>query len=147
VFRSNLKVPAECSGDKIAVSADWLRNHPDDLGLFTHELTHVVQSYPDSNPGWLTEGLADYARYLYGPQEQPGWTLPRRLSPKQSYKDGYGTTARFLLWLDNRHPGIVDKLNRRMQEREFKVADFKTLTDLDIDALWGTCVAELGPNR
>ena len=57
-------------------SFEWLRKHPDDIGLFTHELVHVVQAYPKSDPTWLTEGLADYARHSYGPKKQPGWALP-----------------------------------------------------------------------
>lgn len=142
-FDRNLKSPAHCVGDRITVGVDWITKHPDDVGLLTHELTHAVQHYPKSDPGWLTEGIADYARHLYGPAVQPGWKLPAKLSEKQSYTNSYNVTARFLVWLDEKHPGSVDKLHRRMQRREFEMDDFKTFTGSDVDALWKQCVAEL----
>lgn len=147
VLERGLRAPGQCSGAKIAVSVEWLRKHPDDIGLFTHELVHVVQAYPKADPTWLTEGLADYARHLYGPKQQPGWALPQRLTEKQSYKDGYGATARFLLWLETRHPGTVDKLNRRMQAQEFAEKDFQTFTGHSLDALWEECVRDLEKPR
>lgn len=144
VFQRGLKNAGQTSGATITVSVEWLKVQPDDLGLLTHELTHVVQAYPSPEPGWLTEGVAEYARHLYGPKEQPGWTLPAQLSLNQSYKDGYGITGRFLLWLDARHPGVVEKVHRRMQDREFVVDDFRTLTGRTVDALWEECVRDLG---
>ena len=143
VLARDIKVPAYCSNATITVSVEWLQKHPDDLGVLTHELTHAVQAYPNSDPGWLTEGLADYARHLYGPKEQPGWALPAQLTAKQSYKDSYRVTGRFLLWLDDKHPGVVDKLHRRMQDREFAIEDFRTFTGTAIDELWEDSVREL----
>ena len=143
VLARGIKVPAYCSNATITVSVEWLQKHPDDLGVLTHELTHAAQAYPNSDPGWLTEGLADYARHLYGPKEQPGWALPAQLSTKQSYKDSYRVTGRFLLWLDDKHPGVVNKLHRRMQDREFAIEDFRTFTGTAIDELWEDSVREL----
>jgi hypothetical protein len=120
-----------------------MTQHPEDIGVVAHELTHSVQGYPRGVPGWFTEGMADYARQVYGPKEQPGWALPRRLNEKQSYKDSYRVTGRFFLWLDAKHPGILDKLHRRAQDREFDVADFKMITGSTIDELWAECVKEL----
>ena len=142
VFAPGLKIPAQCSGHQIEVSTDWLRKHPDDIGLLTHELTHVVQAYPPNEHGWLTEGIADYARQLYGPDKQPGWKLPDRLRATQSYTDSYGTTARFLVWLDAKHPGTVDKVHRRMQEGGFRTDEFRGLTGSGVDELWRAAVAD-----
>ncbi|HTN02918.1 MAG TPA: basic secretory protein-like protein [Planctomycetaceae bacterium] len=142
-FDPKLDIPAHCSGDRVTVSIKWLKAHPDDIGLLTHELTHAVQAYPDSNPGWLTEGIADYARKQYGPEKQPGWNFPDRLSSQQSYTNSYGVTARFLVWIEEKHPGTVDTLHRRMQEREFRLEDFQTATGKTVDELWRECVAEL----
>jgi hypothetical protein len=114
VFERTLRVPAYCSGSRITINIDWLQKHPDDIGLLTHELTHAVQAYPRGNPGWFTEGFADYTRQLYGPEKQPGWSLPKRLTEKNSYRESYRVAARFLLWLDAKHPGAVDKIHRRM---------------------------------
>lgn len=143
VIEADLKVPAQCGGNRIQVSADWLRKHPDDIGLLTHELTHAVQAYPQGGPGWLTEGIADYARQRYGPSEQPGWSLPRRLTERQSYRDSYRTAARFLVWLDEKHPGTVDKVHRSLQGRAFQLTDFETITGKPLDTLWDDCVRDL----
>ncbi len=143
IFDPKLDIPAHCSGDRVTVGIKWLKAHPDDIGLLTHELTHTVQAYPDSNPGWLTEGIADFARKVYGPEKQPGWNFPARLSSQQSYTNSYGVTARFLVWIDTKHPGTVDTLHRRMQDREFRLEDFKTATGKTVDELWRECVEEL----
>lgn len=141
VFRKGMKIPAAASNGRISISIDWLKKHPNDVGLLTHELTHLVQHYPSPEPGWLTEGLADYARELYGPKEAAGgWSLPRRLTEKQSWKDSYRTTARFLMWLDKEYPGSVDQLHRRMQDRDFELGHFKSITGKSIEELWSACV-------
>jgi hypothetical protein len=141
VFKNKMAVPAAASGSEISVSIEWLKQHPQDIALLTHELTHIVQQYDGSPPGWMTEGIADYARHVYGPRRQPGWKLPTTLTTKQSYRDGYGTTARFLLWLEGKHPGVVDKLHRRLQAQKFAVSDFKEFTGKTVDELWAQCVA------
>jgi hypothetical protein len=142
IFKRGMKAPAHCLGAKISVSVEWLKKHPDDIGLLTHELTHAVQQYPRAEPGWLTEGIADYARELYGPNEA-SWSSPRRLTATNSYKDSYQVTARFLGWLDRKHPGAVDRLHRKTQNREFTVDDFKAVTGKTVDELWAECVDEL----
>lgn len=143
-FKKGIKVPGYSHRDTVTVSVDWFQKHPEDIGLFTHELTHLVQAYPNSNPGWLTEGIADYARHVYGPEKQR-WQLPKKLRPDQSYKNSYGVTARFLVWVDEKHPGTVDKIHRRMQAQKFEVEDFVDFTGKDIDTLWRECVMELNP--
>lgn len=142
VFDPNLRAPAVCSGDKISVSTEWLRKHPNDVGLLTHELTHAVQAYPKADPGWLTEGIADYARHVYGPREDRGWKLPTRVDPKQNWTASYGVTASFLVRAEERFPGLVDKLHRRMQDREFTMDDFKAFTERDLPTLWKECMTD-----
>jgi hypothetical protein len=143
VFVKGLRVPAQCSGNKIEVSTEWLRKHPEDVALLTHEMTHAVQAYPRGNPGWLVEGIADYARQEYGPKDQADWSLPKKLTSKQKYTDAYRTTARFLIWLEARTQGSVDKLHRNMQKGQFKLTDFETIAGRPIDALWEECINDL----
>jgi len=147
VFEKGLTVPAYCSGAEIHVSVEWLTQHPEDVALLTHELTHAVQAYPPTGPSWMTEGIADYARLIYGPKVQPGWALPARLTQKQSYRDSYRITARFLQWLDEKHPGAVDKLHKLLQEGTFKLEAFQTMTGKTADELWNECVAELAEKQ
>ena len=142
-FKTGIKVPAYCTGDTITVSVEWLTEHPEDIGMLTHELTHAVQGYPKGEPGWFTEGLADYTRKIYGPKDQPGWALPEKLTPKNSYRQSYRVSARFLEWLDGKHPGAVDKLHHKMQTGEFVVEDFERVTGTPLDTLWTQCVEEL----
>lgn len=143
IFDSKLKIPAHCSGNRVTVGVDWLTKHPNDFALLTHELTHAVQGYPNGNPGWITEGIADYARHLFGPKVQQGWALPARFTDRQNYKDSYRTAGKFFLWLDEKHPGTVDKIHRSMQDRSYEVSLFKKLTDKTVDELWKDCVEDL----
>lgn len=141
VFEKGLNHPAHASRGKLTFSVEWFLKHPDDLGVMTHELTHIVQAYPGGNPGWLVEGVADYARHLYGPKSDP-WKVPAKLvEGRHRYNQGYGVTARFLLWLEEQKPGVVDELHRRMQAGTFKPAAFEELAGKNIDALWADCLA------
>lgn len=142
VFRRGIRVPAYCQGSQVTVSVEWLRQHPGDIGMLTHELTHAVQQYPQPNPSWLTEGIADYARKLYGPEEQPDWSLPE-LSPRNSWTDSYRVTARFLEWLDQTHPGTVDKLHTKLQAGAYRDDQFEEFTGVPLEKLWTQCVREL----
>ncbi|MDR9855489.1 basic secretory protein-like protein [Paenibacillus sp. VCA1] len=121
----------------IVVSSEWILNHPWDLGLFTHELTHIVQAYPryDDETWWITEGIADYVRYVYGPHHED-WKFT---DPKETdnYNGGYGVTARFLLWIEqNKNNKVVDILNKQMQQDTFNINDFKEITGQSVEDLW-----------
>jgi len=48
VVKKEISAPAWATGDEITVSGKWITQHPDDLGMMVHELTHVVQQYPNS---------------------------------------------------------------------------------------------------
>jgi len=98
-FSSNLSSPGAASDTTITLNPDWMRQHPTDVGLLTHELTLVVQQYRSGVPAWFSEGIADYARYEYGPADDD-WSLPDAVQPQDSYKQGGGIAARFLVWLE-----------------------------------------------
>jgi hypothetical protein len=138
-FKKDMNYPAGTSGGKITCSIDWFSKHPDDLGAFTHELTHVVQNYQSDAPGWLVEGIADYSRYLFGPNTT--WKLPDKLTEKNKYTQAYRVTARFLVWIEKDHKGFVQKVNRDIQQGKFTMDDFKKYAGKDVDTLWNECVA------
>ncbi|WP_162550328.1 basic secretory protein-like protein [Hymenobacter nivis] len=82
----------------------WLLKHPEDLGVVTHEVMHVVQAYPNGScPGWLTEGIADYVRYAYGvnnvrgdgsyPTTRPGKTTPTATASWPASWSGWSSTG------------------------------------------------------
>ena len=122
----------------VHVNPEWMHKHPEDIDVVTHEVMHIVQDYGDSNgPGWLTEGIADYARYKFGVNNAAaGWKLGD-LKPTQNYDNAYRVTARFLLWMEEKvKPGIVKTLDKQMRDHTFTDNTWKTLTGKTVDELW-----------
>jgi hypothetical protein len=123
---------AATSGSRITVFAGWIRAHPEDVGLVVHELVHVVQAYPSPDPGWVTEGLADYIRFWHF-EKTPQTHIDRA---KASYRDGYRTTGAFFAWLERRYPGTVKRLHRAMRESKYQDEIFRESTGQTVDELW-----------
>lgn len=61
--------------------------------MLSHELCHVIQSYPNYKAGWLVEGIADYVRFF---QFEPETKIAPPDPKKSKYTDSYRTTAAFL---------------------------------------------------
>jgi alpha-mannosidase len=123
---------------RIIFNPDWFRRNPNDLDVVTHEVMHLVQNYGRSRvPGWVAEGIADYARYRYGlHNREAGWTLTE-LQPNHHYTSSYRITARFFAWLEERRdPQIVDKLDQAAREDRFYDNIWEELTGRTIDQLW-----------
>jgi hypothetical protein len=131
---------AATSNGRIVFSSKYMTSHPTDIDIVTHETMHIVQSYGGRSgmPGWLTEGIADYVRYASGVDNAGGgWSLPK-FSEKQSYKNSYRITARFLAWLEySGHKGIVSKLDQAGRDKTYdNGAIWSKLTGKTIDELW-----------
>lgn len=123
---------------KITISSEWLRKKPEDLDVITHEVMHIVQSYPNnSGPGWLTEGIADYARHLYGVDNRgAGWSLPV-YTVENHYAQSYRVTARFLLWITQQYDEkFVVKLDKHLREKTYGEKLWKKYTGKSLDELW-----------
>jgi hypothetical protein len=117
---------------------EWFRLHPEDIDVVTHEVMHIVQDYHTGDtPGWLTEGIADYARYVYGVNNRSsGWTMPD-YNAHQSYKNAYRITARFLVWLSKKvDKSIVVRLNASLRDGTYTEDVWKRLTGKTVDQLW-----------
>lgn len=129
---------AYANNGKITISSAWLQKKPQDLDVITHETFHLVQAYPGhSGPGWLTEGIADYARFKYGVNNKKAdWSLTD-FSNKQHYDNSYRITARFLYWLtQNYDKNIVHKLDKNMRDKTYSPNLWKQYTGKTLDALW-----------
>lgn len=128
---------AATQGNVIHCNPAWFRQHPEDIDVITHEGMHVVQAYRQWDPAWLREGLADYARQKYGVNNAAAdWSLPD-YRPKQSYKDAYRVTARFLVWLEkNVKPGIAVALDGALREGNYQPETWNALTGKGVDELW-----------
>lgn len=133
-FDPKMKGAAHALGGKITISAVFVRGHPDDWGMVVHELTHVVQSYPNGGPGWLVEGIADYIRIVHFEPQAP---RPKLDPAKASYKDAYKTTAMFLDWIEQHHAaGVVVKLNAALRAGAYKDELWTQFTGKSVDELW-----------
>lgn len=123
---------------KITISSEWLRKKPNDLDVITHEVMHIVQSYPPNiGPGWLTEGIADYVRFKYGVDNVSAqWALPE-YSVGHSYTDSYRITARFLVWItENYNQNIVTLLDKHMRAATYNDNAWKKYTGKSLEGLW-----------
>ncbi len=134
VFKKDMKGVAGTSAGVISIAANWVKQHPDDYGMVIHELTHIVQAYPKADPGWLTEGIADYVRlFHFEPQAKLNGIDPER----QSYRDGYRTSASFLAWIERTHDkDIIRKLNAAMRSSRYRYDLFRQYTGHSLDRLW-----------
>ena len=138
-FDPKMKGVAHAVRDRITLSADFVRAHPDDFGMVIHELTHVVQSYPAGGPGWLVEGIADYIRIVHF---EPGAPRPK-LTRLASYKDAYKTAAMFLEWIEVKHkPSLVKELNAILRQGSYRDECWTELTGKSVDALWSEFVGQ-----
>ncbi|RYF24031.1 MULTISPECIES: basic secretory family protein [Pedobacter] len=132
------KAVAEASGNRILFSAGYMKAHPTDIDVVTHETMHIVQGYGYSaGPVWLTEGIADYVRYKYGVDNVGSkWSLPA-FNNKQSYTNSYRITARFFAWLEqNVKSGLIATLDQQLRAHQFTGESWANLTGKTIDQLW-----------
>ncbi len=134
---------AETDNGRATYNPKWLKDHPEDVDVVTHEVMHVVQAYPENAcPGWLTEGIADYVRYAYGVNNVKGnWTLPA-YKAGQNYTNSYRITARFLVWLEKNVRGtLVNELDQAARAGTYSPAIWRQKTGKNLDELWASYAA------
>lgn len=137
----NYKGVAATSGTTIAMSPEWIRKHPDDLGMVVHEMTHVVQGYPNYDPVWLVEGIADWVRWF---NFEPVSKRPHPNPDKATARDSYRTTGAFLDWALNKYDkDLVKKLNAALKAGTYKEVMWQTLTGKTLDDLNTEWIAAL----
>ena len=128
---------AETGNGVARVNPQWMKENPEDIDVVTHEVMHIVQDYRHENPGWLTEGIADYVRYVYGINNMKSrWALPD-YRPGQNYTNAYRVTARFLLWVEKeKNKKIVDRMDAALRDGAYTPELWVTLTGKSVDELW-----------
>jgi hypothetical protein len=143
VIDTAYKGVAETDNGKVTISSAWMHKRPEDIDVITHEVMHIVQDYGESTgPGWLTEGIADYARYKFGVNNDAAkWSLtPYKAG--QNYDNAYRITARFLVWIEEKiKPGIVKDLNTQLRLHTFTDNSWKAATGKTVDELWAQYIA------
>ncbi|MGF7039607.1 basic secretory protein-like protein [Mucilaginibacter lappiensis] len=134
---------AATDNGRVVFSSKYMAKHPHDIDVVTHEVMHIVQDYAQSNgPGWLTEGIADYARYKFGVDNAGAkWTLPA-FKTSQNYENSYRITARFLVWIEKGiKPGLVKDLDSQLRDHTFTDNSWKSETGKTLDELWAAYAA------
>lgn len=129
---------AATADGKVTIASSWLHKRPEDIDVVTHEVMHIVQDYGESvGPGWLTEGIADYARNKFGVNNTAAkWSLPE-FKPAQNYDNAYRITARFLYWIEEKKKaGIVKELDSQLRKHTYTDNAWKQLTGKTVDELW-----------
>jgi len=129
---------AATADGKVTIASSWLHKRPEDIDVVTHEVMHIVQDYGESvGPGWLTEGIADFARNKFGVNNAAAkWSLPEFKST-QNYDNAYRVTARFLFWIEEKvKPGIVKELDSQLRKHTYTDNAWKQLTGKTVDELW-----------
>lgn len=129
---------AATAGNIVRVNPDWMHKHPEDLDVVTHEVMHIVQSYPSgAGPGWITEGIADYVRNEFGVNNKAAnWSLTP-FNASQNYTNAYRITARFFVWITkNYQKDFVKKLNSAMHLKKYSENFWKNESGKTIDELW-----------
>lgn len=135
---------AGASGDQVTYQTEWMLQHPEDYDVVVHEIMHIVQSYTaDTTPGWLTEGIADYVRNQYGVNNAAaGWSL-QMPTAASAYTDGYGTTGRFILWLEARYDlEFAEMLDTAVRSGSYVPSSWISYTGKTVDELWQDYVAD-----
>jgi len=128
---------AYASDNTIVISANWFRDNPQDSDAITHECMHVVQNYSRYEPGWLVEGIADYARWKHDRNNPAAnWSL-LNFDHSQHYTNLYRITARFLAWCEKRYPNIVNELDRALRKNIYQARLWVRITRAKTtDQLW-----------
>ena len=144
--------PAYTGGDMgsaaIRFSVNWLTSNPNDIDCATHELFHVVQGgymnyNAESFEGAICEGIADYARSVYGLyNDLQGWSLGEYNS-SQTILTRYASNARFLTWISyNKNSEATYMLNKVMHNGTYTADMWVQLTGMTSDQLWDAYAAD-----
>jgi hypothetical protein len=134
---------AATANDQVVFSPAYMAKHPGDIDVVTHEVMHIVQNYGDTEgPGWLTEGIADYARNQFGVDNAGAkWTLPD-YKAGQSYENSYRITARFLVWIERKvKAGTVKVLDKSLRDQTYTAGIWAKQTGKDLDTLWAQYIS------
>ncbi|MDB5161267.1 MAG: Peptidase of plants and bacteria [Candidatus Saccharibacteria bacterium] len=125
-------------GGNVYLSISYFRNHPNDVGILVHELTHVTQSYP-AGPQWVKEGIADYARLELGYKTS---TYNYGCNGSSNYGSGYTCSAALLKFIERKYDGgIVKTLDARMRAGTYSDAFFLYRTGLNLNQLYKACLS------
>jgi hypothetical protein len=135
------------SGTVIGLCKDFAISQPNDLSIFAHEATHVMQAYAGAayRPHMVVEGIASW-----GGDVATGYVQPK--PPATSlFTEGYGTAEYFFDWIGRtyKQPTFARDLNVAAYKGSNIDALFVAKTQKNIGQLWsemsGKKVSAPGP--
>ena len=109
-------------------------------GLLVHELTHVFQKFPSKSDGsdkGVTEGIADAVR-MRTRFPAPNWPKRDKVGP---WDRGYQRTGMFLLYIDQKVPGFINKVNMA-RGGEWTKETIKSISGKSPEEWWTLYVAD-----
>ena len=122
-FKDGIKVPAYATRPNNVITLNHGRfRKTRSIGCVMHEMFHIVQQYRRT-PGWITEGMADYARY-YVYANNPKACSVDRLASYRHARSKYATGANFIAFVEGKFPGTAAKLNDVCRRGKYNEAAF-----------------------
>ena len=117
----------------------WFNTNPKDYDVVTHEVMHIIQHYQKNNysPRWLSEGIADYVRQIYGLHNvDANWSMPPLINGMH-YTNSYRITARFLYWItEHKDKDFVRVVDKMLRDDSYSSAVWQERTGKELDQLW-----------
>jgi len=126
-FQPKMDHPAHSSGFSIVISAAHLSKDPSDtLGVFIHELTHVIQH--QRGPGWFIEGVADYTRYRLKHDDRWAERCRKHINYDNPFGSYWNSTA-FLFYLEDTYQKpIVRPVSMALRAKTYREDIWKKIT-------------------
>lgn len=130
---------AYAMGTTVVVSVDYANGNPNDLGFFSHEITHSVQQYSGFSSTWWVENMANYGGFRYFHWSDKRYVQVYTASDRSLQDWGYepyGNNKWFFAYMDAKYPttvnedgtynyGLIDSLNLGIKNGTIK-SDAKT---------------------
>jgi hypothetical protein len=117
----------------IVVNPKFAADNPQDLGMFIHEATHIIQTSLGFTRGWVIEGTADWAReYAYRDRAAIVPTV------RDSYILGYSQGSVLLEYFRQKvHPDSIRRATVALHNNTYHDGILTALTDApSLDAHW-----------
>ncbi len=129
---------AYCAGTTVCVSVDYANSNPNDLGFFSHEITHSVQQYSQLNYGddgkngfkaWWTENMANYGGFRYfhwGYSTQFVQVFDVHANEESIWNWGYqayGNNKVFFAYMDWKYPTLDNNKDGKITPDEYGLID------------------------
>lgn len=113
---------------EVGMNPNWVRSSMEKaLGAVLHELTHAIQNYGSSVPGWIVEGIPDWVRddVLHDRDLVPARPDSQMNVRGQAYLD----------WMQQINPAVVRTLNVKAHAGAYNEALFQQLTGKSLPTL------------